>query len=85
MDRHYKRRRARGARAASPTGGRASPAGLTELEVSAVVEQLARVRTQRLQAPLLRRRGLPLAVAALELDGRVAYLSDDWIFLACSR
>jgi hypothetical protein len=41
---------------------------LTDREVSAVVEQLARFRTQRLQAPLLRRRGLPLAVAALELD-----------------
>ena len=41
---------------------------LTDGEVSAVVEQLARFRTQRLQAALLRRRGLPLALAALALD-----------------
>jgi hypothetical protein len=41
---------------------------LSDREVSAVVEQLARFRTQRLRAALLRRRGLPLAVAALELD-----------------
>lgn len=36
--------------------------------VSAVVEQLARFRGQRLIPPLLRRRGLPLALAELELD-----------------
>jgi hypothetical protein len=41
---------------------------LTELEMSAVVEQLARFRTQRLQTALLQRRGLPLALAALALD-----------------
>ncbi len=41
---------------------------LTGAEVSAVVEQLARFRTQRLQTALLRRRGLPLALAALALD-----------------
>jgi hypothetical protein len=41
---------------------------LTDREISAVVEQLARFRTQRLQATLLRRRGLPLALAAIELD-----------------
>lgn len=41
---------------------------LTDREVSAVVEQLARFRTQRLQAALLRRRGLPLTLAAIELD-----------------
>jgi hypothetical protein len=40
---------------------------LTDREASGVVEQLARFRGQRLIAPLLRRRGLPLAVAALEL------------------
>jgi hypothetical protein len=40
---------------------------LADQETSAVVEQLARFRTQRLQAALLRRRGLPLALAALEL------------------
>jgi hypothetical protein len=41
---------------------------LADREVAAVVEQLARFRTQRLQPALLRRRGLPLALAALELD-----------------
>jgi hypothetical protein len=41
---------------------------LADGEVSAVVEQLARFRTQRLQAALLRRRGLPLSLAALALD-----------------
>ena len=35
--------------------------------VSAVVEQLARFRSQRLVPGLLRRRGLPLALGALEL------------------
>ena len=44
---------------------------LTDREVSAVVEQLARFRTQRLQVPLLRRRGLPLALAALQLTDEV--------------
>jgi len=41
---------------------------LADREISAVVEQLARFRTQRLQAALLRRRGLPLTLAAIELD-----------------
>ncbi len=41
---------------------------LTDREASGVVEQLARFRGQRLIAPLLRRRGLPLALAALELS-----------------
>jgi hypothetical protein len=36
--------------------------------ISCVVEQLARFRGQRLTISLLRRRGLPLALAALELD-----------------
>jgi hypothetical protein len=40
---------------------------LSEREVSAVVEQLARFRSQRLTPSLLRRRGLPLAIASLEL------------------
>lgn len=40
---------------------------LTDREASGVVEQLARFRGQRLIAPLLRRRGLPLALAALDL------------------
>ena len=43
---------------------------LSEPAVSCVVEQLARFRGQRLAAALFRRRGLPLAVAELELaDG----------------
>src|SRR5262245_6073659 len=41
---------------------------LADREVSAVVEQLARFRTQRLQAALLQRRGLPLGLAPIELD-----------------
>ncbi len=41
---------------------------LADRAVSCVVEQLARFRGQRLSPPLLRRRGLPLAVAELELD-----------------
>lgn len=43
---------------------------VSEAEVSCVVEQLAQFRGQALVPGLLRRRGLPLAVAALELaDG----------------
>lgn len=41
---------------------------LADRPVSCVVEQLARFRTQRLSAGLLRRRGLPLALAELELE-----------------
>lgn len=40
---------------------------LADRQVSCVVEQLARFRGQRLTAALLRRRGLPLGLAALEL------------------
>jgi hypothetical protein len=40
---------------------------LTDREASGVVEQLARFRGQRLIGPMLVRRGLPLAMAALEL------------------
>jgi hypothetical protein len=40
---------------------------LSEQPLSCVVEQLARFRGQRLTAALLRRRGLPLALAQLEL------------------
>ena len=40
---------------------------LSEQPLSCVVEQLARFRGQRLSAALLRRRGLPLALAELEL------------------
>ena len=41
---------------------------LSEQPLSCVVEQLARFRGQRLTPALLRRRGLPLAVAELELS-----------------
>lgn len=41
---------------------------LADRSLSCVVEQLARFRGQPLAPPLLRRRGLPLALAALELD-----------------
>ena len=40
---------------------------VTEERVSAVVEQLARFRGQRLTDGMLRRRALPLALAAIEL------------------
>jgi hypothetical protein len=40
---------------------------LSEQAVSTVVEQMARFRGQRLRPSLLRRRGLPLALAELEL------------------
>jgi hypothetical protein len=42
---------------------------VTDRAVSAVVEQFARFRGQRLTPALLRRRGLPLALAELELAG----------------
>jgi hypothetical protein len=41
---------------------------LADREVSGIVEQLARFRGQPLIPAMLLRRGLPLAVAALELD-----------------
>jgi hypothetical protein len=41
---------------------------LSEQPLSCVVEQLARFRGQRLLPSLLRRRGLPLALAELELE-----------------
>ena len=50
---------------------------LTDREVSAVVEQLARFRTQRLHAALLSRRGLPLALAAIDLDDTADILDLD--------
>jgi hypothetical protein len=40
---------------------------LADRELSCVVEQLARFRGRQLLAAMLRRRGLPLAVAAIEL------------------
>lgn len=45
--------------------------------LSTVVEQLARFRGQRLSPPLLRRRGLPLALAELELPDRAELIDLD--------
>ena len=50
---------------------------LADHEVSAVVEQLARFRGQRLAPELLRRRGLPLALATLELPERAQVIDLD--------
>ncbi len=50
---------------------------LADHETSAVVEQLARFRTQRLQAALLHRRGLPLALAALEFGDEIEIVDLD--------
>lgn len=50
---------------------------LADRPVSALVEQLARFRGQRLTAPMLLRRGLPLALAELELDDRAEILDLD--------
>jgi hypothetical protein len=50
---------------------------LADRPLSCVVEQLAAFRGQRLTASLLRRRGLPLALAAIELDERAVLLDLD--------
>ena len=50
---------------------------LADRAVSCVVEQLARFRGQRLSAPLLVRRGLPLALAELDLDDHATLLDLD--------
>jgi hypothetical protein len=50
---------------------------LTEVEVSAVVEQLAPFRSQRLIPELLVRRGLPLALAAIEVPDDAALVDLD--------
>jgi RES domain len=50
---------------------------LSTSPVSTVVEQLARFRGQRLLPSLLRRRGLPLALAALEIDDDVELIDLD--------
>jgi hypothetical protein len=50
---------------------------LADRPVSCIVEQLAAFRGQRLSASLLRRRGLPLAVASIELDDRATLLDLD--------
>ena len=53
---------------------------LSHSPLSTVVEQLARFRGQRLLPSLLRRRGLPLALAELELDddAELVDLDDPW-------
>lgn len=54
--------------------------------LSTVVEQLARFRGQRLLPSLLRRRGLPLALADLELDDDAVLIDlDDPIVLRRER
>ena len=59
---------------------------LADREASGVVEQLARFRGQRLIAPMLRRRGLPLALAAIELpDGAEVIDLDDPVVLRRRR
>jgi hypothetical protein len=54
--------------------------------LSCVVEQLARFRGQRLVPALLRRRGLPLALAELELDDGAPFIDlDDPVVLRRER
>ena len=54
--------------------------------LSCVVEQLARFRSQRLTGALLRRRGLPLALAELELAERAEVVDlDDPVVLRRER
>ena len=50
---------------------------VAEVAVSAIVEQLARFRGNVLVPGMLRRRGLPLAVATLELDDRARLVDLD--------
>jgi hypothetical protein len=50
---------------------------VAELAVSAIVEQLARFRGSVLVPGMLRRRGLPLALATLELDDRARLVDLD--------
>ena len=59
---------------------------LSASALSTVVEQLARFRGQRLLPSMLRRRGLPLAVADLELDESAEVLDlDDPVVLRRER
>lgn len=59
---------------------------LSDRALSSVVEQLARFRGQRLLPSLLRRRGLPLALAELELADPVELLDlDDPVVLGRER
>jgi hypothetical protein len=50
---------------------------LADRAVSCIIEQLAPFRGQRLTAALLRRRGLPLALAEIELDTAVPLIDLD--------
>jgi hypothetical protein len=50
---------------------------LSDRPVSCVVEQLAAFRGQRLSASVLRRRGLPLALADIELEDRALVVDFD--------
>jgi hypothetical protein len=50
---------------------------VAEVAVSAIVEQLARFRGNVLVPGMLRRRGLPLALATLELDDRARLVDLD--------
>jgi hypothetical protein len=59
---------------------------LSRSPLSTVVEQLARFRGQRLLPSLLRRRGLPLALADLEMDDDVELVDlDDPVVLRRER
>ena len=59
---------------------------LSEHPISPIVEQLARFRGQRLMPSLLRRRGLPLALAELDLDDRAPLVDlDDPVVLRRER
>jgi len=59
---------------------------LADHSLSTLVEQLARFRGQRLLPSLLRRRGLPLALAQLELDDRAELVDlDDPVVLGRER
>lgn len=59
---------------------------LADRPVSCIVEQLAAFRGQRLAASILRRRGLPLALAEIELDDNAALVDlDDPVVLSGER
>ena len=50
---------------------------VADREASAIVEQLSRFRTQRFIPGMLERRGLPLALAAVELDDKAELVDLD--------
>jgi hypothetical protein len=59
---------------------------LTDRPLSSLVEQLARFRGQRLLPSMLTRRGLPLALAELDLDSEAAVIDlDDPVVLRRER